>query len=149
MESDTGKPRFQVIEGGTDNVRQLHQSDKAFEQSEHLREAVVYDEKGMVETDAAGVPVFKDQIEWEATTSQLRAMWACCRGILEHKLAPPGEVDAIFDLMHRIAKVERPNAKSKYKVSFPVNYFVGAWHCIDTAVKTGIFKDAKDKKLHD
>lgn len=116
----------------------LEGKDKEF------RDAIVTNEEGEIQLDAAGKPVFKDSISWETDGPQIMAIWSAIKALLEENLVPPMEVDAAHDLMMTYAKEHRDTNK-KYTISIPLNYFVGTWHVLNTCRKFHIFKN--DEKL--
>ena len=53
------------------------------------------------------------------------------------------EQDAAFDLMEIYAKAHRPDSKSDFMMTLPVNYFVGTWHILNTCRKFHLFSEDK------
>ncbi len=108
-----------------------------------LKGAIELDEKGDIKLDEAGKPIFKDAIEWETDNAQLNAIWTCIKALLEEKLVPPFEIEASFDLMTMIARLQREGNNQKFKAVVPINYFVGAWHILNSCRKFDIFSEDK------
>jgi len=107
--------------------------------------AIETDEEGTPKLDEAGKPIFKDSIEWDTNSAQIHAIWSCIKILLEQSLVPPNEIDAAFDLMAMYAKLDRPDNTKDYKVTLPINYFVGTWHILNTCRKFSLF--SKDKGM--
>lgn len=108
-----------------------------------LEDAIEKHEDGSVKLDSAGKPIFKDIIEWNTNGAQINAIWTAIKAIITEKLVPPHELDAAFDLMAIVAKMHRMGSKD-YKVSLPVNYFVGTWHILNSCRKFNLFGDDKE-----
>ena len=106
------------------------------------KDSIELTEKGEIKLDEAGKPIFKDIIEFETTTGEINAIWTCIKACLEEKVVPPNEIDACFDLMAIIAKLERESTKP-FKASLPINYFVGTWHILNSARMFHLFEDDK------
>lgn len=122
--------------------------DKALDKAvsgKDFQDAIEKDKDGNIKLDAAGKPVFKDVIEWESSSAQIHAIWECIKILLDQRLVPPMEIDAAFDLLEVYAMLDRPRSTKQYKISLPINYFVGTWHILNTTRKFGIF--SKDHKM--
>lgn len=107
-----------------------------------LEEAMSKDEKGNVETDSAGKPIFKDKIEWMTDAAQITAIWTATKAALEAGIVPPNEEDACFDLLELYAK-EHINSSKPFKIIVPINYFVGTWHVLNSCRMFDLFNDDK------
>jgi hypothetical protein len=105
-----------------------------------LEQAMTKDEDGNVEVDSAGKPIFKDRIEWMTDSSQVLAIWTAIKASLDAGIVPPDEQDACFDLFELYAKEHRVSSKG-YKISVPINYFVGTWHVLNSCRVFDLFKD--------
>ena len=106
------------------------------------KDAIVTNDKGEIKLDEAGKPIFKDIIEWTSNLGEINAIWHSVMRLLEQRLVPPNEEQAAFDLLSAVAKMQR-DTKKDYKVSLPINYFVGMWHCLNSSRKFGLWADDK------
>jgi len=104
------------------------------------------DDKGNVLTELGedgGRPLFEHSIVMPTDSPEVMAMWTTCKAILEERLVPQPEEDAVFKVMEMLA--EQIKTDRAFSIKFPVNYFTGLWHCLNTARKFDIFNN--DKKL--
>lgn len=108
-----------------------------------LEEAIETNDKGEIQLDPAGKPIFKDCIEWDTDSAQIMAIWTSIRVCLEEKIVPPNEIDACFDLMELYSREHRAGSTKSYKITVPINYFVGTWHILNSARMFGLFKEDK------
>lgn len=98
-------------------------------------------EEGDIALDEIGRPVHKDHIEWETDTAELKAILECCSKLLDNDLVPHTEIDGVFELMEKISRLEQD--KRVYKAQLPVNYFVGAWHVVNSCRKFDLYSEDK------
>lgn len=108
-----------------------------------LETAIERNEKGEILLDSAGKPIFKDCIEWDTDSAEIMAIWTAIRACIEEKIVPPNELDACFDLMEVYAREHREGSTKKYKITIPINYFVGTWHILNSVRKFHLLADDK------
>ena len=109
-------------------------------------DAVEFDKKGNAKLDDAQMPVFKDSIEWTTSTPQLHAIWTCCKATLDEGVVPANDAGAVFELMSKIGKLEKPGHTGYYNAEIEINYFVGMINVLTSWVS---LVSSEEKKFND
>ena len=100
--------------------------------------------QGEIKLDEAGKPIFKERIEWFTDGPQIMALWTACKTALEGSIVFHDDLDATFKIMETLAKKHKDTNK-KYRMSLPINYFVGLRHILNQCRAASLFDS--DKKL--
>jgi hypothetical protein len=90
-----------------------------------------------------------DVMEWESSSAQIHAIWTCFKIALETtNVVPPNEAEACIEIMAEIAKLDR-KTKKPYKVSLPINLYVGTYHVMNACRMFHVFHEdqAMDKAI--
>ena len=110
-----------------------------------MRETIQAESKEDDNLDEHGRLKYEDHINFPLKQRDLIFMHETVRMVMDKGLVPMDEEGPVVTLLEMMASAE-PDVYNHECMLLPVNYFVGLWHCLNTARKFSLYTQQWKKK---